>query len=357
MALSEYATSLLATFSLLAATISSLISPNVEKSFFRGVKWNIWLFSPFRSGAIAMAVVILLIAYRLLNLAETHVGLALLVLHPTSDARSGRVSHGLLFSPGDYDVINQTVLVELSTFSCVTTFEVRGGWPRRVLVEGSVLSAAHLIQDYVDNEGKESGSRKRNEHRKITSTPAVTGNLCDRVRQLSPIAAEPDITSASHSFLLEQSPKLRRVFDPSVPAQCQIFQDLAEAAPIVHQVLKALLIHSISGVLSYYGSRSLILWAIGLTQENFSCIIEIIVIAALYFTVYCLAVRSDQAPSKPHVAPDNNYQGTHHPYAGVSETPDEKEERPRAESEFPQTPNTLRSEIFRLAVVVPTLTI
>ncbi|GIC94656.1 uncharacterized protein Aud_001985 [Aspergillus udagawae] len=487
MALSEHAASLLATFSLLTATISYLISPNRQKSFFQGVKSNIWFFSPFLSGAIATNVAILLIGYRILNLAKTHVGLALLVQNGfppdlgygfwSCFARRAFLVGAtlplymmLLASANDRliqgittTLIAQTVLAELSTFHCVTSYEVRGGWPHRVLVEGSVFSA-----DHVENEAKASRSEKRNEHRNITPTPALTDNLCDRIRQLSPLAAGSDITSASHFFLLEQTPELTKIFDPSVPAQwmcghwrcllyvilhiavraiwrslslielvsttwllhCELepvtlqlagkllegniingvlstlydlctalfififayigstllvihlffhtplitdlpnrihilqrmqqkFQDLAEAAPIIHQVLKALLIHSIPVISSYYGSLALVTRAIALTQEKLSCIIEIIVIPTLYITVYCLAVGSNQALSEPNVAPDSNCQGTQDPDTTVSSSPHsgEKEEMPWAESKFYQTPKELCSAIFRLAIVVPTLTV
>ena len=75
---SGHAPSLLATSSLLISTFSYFVSPNSQKSFPHNVKSNMWLFSPFVSGALAMNVVILLIGYRILNLAETHVSLALL---------------------------------------------------------------------------------------------------------------------------------------------------------------------------------------------------------------------------------------------------------------------------------------
>ncbi|PKX89439.1 uncharacterized protein P174DRAFT_516089 [Aspergillus novofumigatus IBT 16806] len=438
---------------------------------------NIWFFSPFLSGAIALNVVILLIGYRILNLAKTHVGLALLVHNGfppdlgywSCFARRAFLVGAtlplymmLLASANDRLIqgittalVAQTVLAELSTFYCVTSYEIRRGWPRRVLVGGSVFSG-----DHVENESKASRSEKRNEHKNIAPTPALTDNLCDRVRQLSPLAAEPDITSASHFFLLEQTPKLKKIFDPSVPARwmcghwrclfyvilhiavraiwrssslielvsttwllhtelepvtlqlagkllegdvlndlctalfiCifayigsalvvirlfftplitnlpnripilqrmqQKFQDLAEAAPIIHQVFKALLIHSIPAISSYYCSLPLVTRAIGLTQEKLSCIIEIIVIPTLYITVYCLAVGSDQAPSEPNVAPDSHCQGTQDPDTTVSSSAHsgEEEEMPWAESEFRQTPKELFSAIFRLAIVVPTLTV
>jgi hypothetical protein len=75
---SEHAASLLASVSLFAATISYLVSPNLQKSFLQGVKRNVCLFSPSLSGAVAMNVVILLIGYRILNLADIQVGVALL---------------------------------------------------------------------------------------------------------------------------------------------------------------------------------------------------------------------------------------------------------------------------------------
>ncbi|KAL2819166.1 hypothetical protein BJX63DRAFT_30836 [Aspergillus granulosus] len=492
MALSEHAASLLATFSLLTATISYLISPNLQNSLIQGVKWNMWLFSPFLSGASAMAVVTLLIGYRILNLTETNVGLSLLI-HGGFPPNHG---HGfwsrfarraflagatlplyimLLVSANDRliqgittTLIAQTVLAEVSTFYCVTSYEVRRGWPRCVLVVRSTLLTDYLTQDHAKNEGKPSGPKKRNKHINIASTPALRDNLCDRVHQLSLLAAEPDSTSASHFVLLEQMPKLKRLFYPVALAgwmcghwrcliyvilhiavlaiwwswllielvsttwllhcelepvtlqlaskllECDIlngvlltlydlctalfiliftyiastilvirlffftplitrlpnqiyilqrmqqkFQDLAEAAPTTHQVLKALLIHFIPGISSYYGSIALATRAIGLTKEKLSFILEIIVISTLYITVYCLPVGSDQASSEPNVATSRKRQGTQDldtTVSGLAHS-DAKKELPRAESEFPQTPKELRSAIFRLAIVVPTLTV
>ncbi|KAJ5394777.1 uncharacterized protein N7487_009080 [Penicillium crustosum] len=481
MALSEHAASLLATFSLLTATISYLISPNLQKSFLQGVKWNIWFFSPFRSGAIATNVVTLLIGYRMLNIAETHVGLALLV-HNGFPPHLGHGSWScfarrafltgatlplymmLLASTQDRtnqvittSLIAQTMLAELSTIYSVASYELREGWPRRVLVEGSVFSADRLTQDHGKNKGEASRSEKRNEHRNIAPTPVLTDNLCDRIRQLSLSAAEPYAKPASQSFPLGQTSKLKMVYDPNVPAQwtcghwrcliyvilhisvraicwswslievgsttwllhCELgpvilqlagrllegnilngvlstlydfcaalfiflfvyiasillvirllfftplvtrlvdqihilqriqwkFQDLAEVAPIIYQVLKALIILFLPGISSYYGALALASRAIGLTQEKLSCVLEIILILILYITVYRLAVVSE-----PNAAPDSSSNTTG---SGPAHS-DQKENTGWAESGFPQNPEELFSVIFRLSIVVPTLAV
>jgi hypothetical protein len=139
----------------------------------------------------------------------------------------------------------------------------------------------------------------------------------------------------------------------------QKFQDLAEAAPITHQVLKALLVHSIPGISSYYVSLALVTRAIGLTKEKLSFIFKIIVISSLYITIYCLPVGSDQASSELDVPPGRKSQDTQDLDTTVSGSAhsDEKNELSRIESGYPQTPKELRSAIFRLAVVVPTLTV
>jgi hypothetical protein len=90
-------------------------------------------------------------------------------------------------------LVAHSVLAELSTVYCVTSYEVRADWPRHVLVARSVFTADPLMQDHVANEGKASGAEKKKEHTQIASTHALRGNLCDRVHQLSPLAAHPDL--------------------------------------------------------------------------------------------------------------------------------------------------------------------
>ncbi|EHA22491.1 hypothetical protein ASPNIDRAFT_46107 [Aspergillus niger ATCC 1015] len=451
-----------------------------------------WLFSPFVSGALAMNVVILLIGYRILNLAETHVSLALLTQNGVaSDLGQGSWSRFarraflvgatlplyiiLLVSTNDRliqgiatTLVAHTVLAELSTVYCVTSYEVRGAWPRSILVARSVSAADSLTQDQVVNKGKARGSEKSKEHRHIAPNHVMADNLCDRVHQLSPFAAQPDHTFASQSFQLQQTPKLEKLFHPNASArwmcghwrcliyvilhkvvraigwswslielgsttwllQCEVepvtlrlagkllevnilngvistlydicvalfifilvyiasmilvirlffftplitrlssqvyilqrmqqkFQDLAEAAPITHRTLKALLIHCIPVISSYYGSIALITRAIGLTKEKLSFIFKIILISAIYITIYCLPVGSDQASTEPDVAPCKESQGTQDLDTTVSGSAhsDTHDEFPRIESRYPQTPKEIRSAIFRLAIVVPTLTV
>ncbi|KAL3257013.1 hypothetical protein ABHI18_007175 [Aspergillus niger] len=489
---SGHAPSLLTTSSLLISTFSYFISPNPQKSFLQNVKSNMWLFSPFVSGALAMNVVILLIGYRILNLAEPHVSLALLTQNGvTSDLGHGSWSRFarrtfligatlplyiiLLVSTNDRliqgittTLVAHTVLAELSTVYCVTSYEVRGAWPRSILVARSVSAADSLTQDQIVNKGKESGAEKSKEHKHIAPNHSLRDNLCDRVHQLPPLAAQPDLTSASQSFHLQQTPHLENLFHPNASAQwmcghwrcliyvilhkvvrviswswslielgstawllqCEVepvtlrlagkllevdilngvistlydicvalfifilvyiacmilvvrlffstplitrlsnqvyilqrmqqkFQDLAEAAPITHRALKALLIHFIPVISSYYGSIALIARAIGLTKEKLSFIFKIMMISTLYITICCLPVGSDQASTEPDVAPCKKSQGAQDLDTTVSGSPysDEHDEYPRIGSGYPQTPKELRSAIFRLAITVPTLTV
>jgi hypothetical protein len=102
----------------------------------------------------------------------------------------------------------------------------------------------------------------------------------------------------------------------------QKFQDLAEAAPITHQVLKALLIHSIPGISSHYVSPALITRAIGLTKEKLSFIFKIIVISTLYITLYRLPVGSDQAFLRASCSPGQKMPGhprPRYPRVGLGE--------------------------------------
>ncbi|GKZ28994.1 hypothetical protein AbraIFM66950_002242 [Aspergillus brasiliensis] len=430
-----------------------------------------------------MNLVILLIGYRILNLAETHVSLALLTQNNLPSAtvhgfwlRFGRRAFLigatlplyilLLLSTQDRLIqgiatilVTHTVLAELSSIYYVTSFEVRRDWPHHLLVMGS---ADHLTQEYVANEDKASGAERETEHSIITSTDASRDSLCDRVHQLSPLAAQPNDTSASHSFTLQKHPKLKKLLYPDATARwtcghwrCLIymvlhiavqaiglfwsvfelvsttwllnwevdpvtlrlagkilevdilggvlatlydictalfififayiasmvlvirlitrlpnrihilqrmqqkFQGLAETAPGIHRVLKALLIHAIPVTSSYYGSLALVPRVMGLTKGKLSFIFNIIVILTLYITAYCLPVGSDPASTKPDVAPGKQFQGPQDldtTVSGSTHSDDEKELL-RMESGYPRTRKEFRSAIFRLAIVVPTLTV
>lgn len=247
MALSDNDTpSLLATLSLLTATVCALLRPNGCKTFIDDVKLNILSFSPFRSGAIVTAMVLSLISYKLLNLADLHVALGLLARNyfPSElpDLRSGFWSrfarqafliggtlplYMMLLGSANHRWIQvlATVLVadavqaEILTFYCRTSFEVRGGWPRRALLEKPVSSTDHPTQGHVENPSERIESGERKKHRHIPPSPVQRDNLCDRVHQLWPPAAEPDIHSIPYSFPLENAPKLGRILDPTIQAR------------------------------------------------------------------------------------------------------------------------------------------
>ncbi|KAJ5833318.1 hypothetical protein N7474_001629 [Penicillium riverlandense] len=230
---------LLPTFSLLTATISDLIGPNKGKSFVEDIKLNILGFSPFRFGAIATAIVLELIGCRLLNLAEIHIILGLLEpdLHILGLERGfwslfARRAfligitlplYMMLLASASHRwiqvfatlIVAEAVLAEtIFTFYRRTSVEVRRDWPRRVLL----VRSDHLNDGHFENKSKPSEFEEKEEHEDIPPPSPLTDNLCDRVRQLWPSAAEP-VTSGSRFLLLENTPELKRIFDPNVRAQ------------------------------------------------------------------------------------------------------------------------------------------
>ena len=485
MTLSDYDTpSLLATFSLLTATICTLIRPNGCKTFIEDVKLNILSFSPFRSGVITTAMVLSLIGYRLLNLAELHIGLGLLAQNyfesELTDLGRGFWSrfarraflvgvtlplYMMLLASANCGwiqvfatvLVADAVLVEILTFYWRTSCEVRGGWPRRVLLEKPLFSTDHPTHGRVENRSEENEFGERKEPRHIQPSSTQRDNLCDRIHQLWPPAAGPDINSVPYLFPLENTPKLGRIFDPTIRARwtcghwrCLVYmilyvavraihmswifvelalttwllhcelqpltlqvagkllesnllnglltmvyqvctlllvlifiyvssrllfthllsrlfkqklQDLAETAPITHQVLTVLGTLCMPTILSYYLTMALFLRIQWSTKDILSYIVEIIAVPTIYITVYwlvCSTARSEQAPPElqsysntgqslgSSVAPDNNGQGTQNPAATESiSTLSYKEKKALG----------FRLAIFRLAILVPTATV
>ncbi|KAJ5605513.1 hypothetical protein N7510_008294 [Penicillium lagena] len=229
---------LLPIFSLLTATISNLISPNGRRSFVEDVKSNILAFSPFRFGATATALVLELIGCRLLNIAEIHVTFgrladenSLLDLELGFWSRFARRAfligvtlplYMMLLASASYRwiqafatlLVAEAVLSEILIFYRRTSFEVRRDWPHRVLLVKSLALSDHLNHGHFENESKSGEFEEKEEHENIPPPSALGDNLCDRVHQLRPPAAEP-VKFAS----LENTPKLKKIFDPTVRAQ------------------------------------------------------------------------------------------------------------------------------------------
>lgn len=79
---------LLPTLSLLTATTSYILTPSQKSSVREDIKSNIKLFSPFRSGATTLVVILQLLCFRILKIAPMGITLRLLALQDNSDSGS-----------------------------------------------------------------------------------------------------------------------------------------------------------------------------------------------------------------------------------------------------------------------------
>lgn len=277
MTLSDlYTPWLLPTLSLLTATTSNLISPNGRKSFVEDVKSNTLAFSPFRFGATAIALILELIGCRVLNLAQIHVLLGLLVPHhdrldldrgvwPAFARRAFLIGvtlplYMMLMAFASHRwiqvfttlVVAEPVLAELLTFRGRASFEVRGDWPHSVLLVKSLAPSDRLDRDHFENESKSSETEENQQ----LPTPS-RDNLCDRVHQLCPPSAQPVIFT-SQSLPLENNPKLKKIFNPTIPVQwtcghsrCLVYKILHLAVGAISKLWAILELASTTWLLHY----------------------------------------------------------------------------------------------------------
>ncbi|CRG90549.1 hypothetical protein PISL3812_07593 [Talaromyces islandicus] len=235
---------LLASFSLLTATISAIIKPT-RQTFIEGAKYNTLCFSPIRSGTVVLGFAIYLIHLRLSNTAEIHTGLKLYsrlyIPSESSEIRRGfwpsfarrafliggtLLLYAALLAWTSYRwlhifttcLVAEAVLAEVLIFyrdSSTDRFTLRINWPHyTLLIAEPFLKPGHSVHDHVGNASGTNGivERKGDGH---TATPSKD-NLCDRIQQLWPTEPDLDITFAVHSIPPEHEPTLEKIFSPHV---------------------------------------------------------------------------------------------------------------------------------------------
>lgn len=94
---------LLPTLSLLTATTSYILTPSQKSSVREDIKSNIKLFSPFRSGATTLVVILQVLCFRILKIAPGVVTLRLLALQDNSDSDSDLESNSNSTPDSDLD--------------------------------------------------------------------------------------------------------------------------------------------------------------------------------------------------------------------------------------------------------------
>lgn len=220
---------LLASFSLLTATISNIIKPSGHQTFIEDAMFNILSFSPFQSGRDVLSLVVYLIHLRLLNIAGIHTSLRLLSCHAFPTELSGiRRGFWPLFARFAFFIgatlplyatllastsylwlqvfttflVAESVLAELLRFYEDSVhdggFTVRRGWPRSMLIMNPLVTTNHPF------------------HRPVAPPSASKDNLCDRIQQLWSIEADTDIAFTIYPLHPEYEAKLDGIFSLKV---------------------------------------------------------------------------------------------------------------------------------------------
>ncbi|KAH8697032.1 hypothetical protein BGW36DRAFT_159914 [Talaromyces proteolyticus] len=232
---------LLAGFSLLTVTISTIIKPSGRQTFIEDAKCNILSFSPIRSGTVVVGFIVYLIHLRLLNIAGIHTGLKFLsyldIESELSDISRGfwpsfarrafliggtLPLYAMLLVSTSYQwlhvfttcLVAESVLAELLSFFRGPSdgFTVRKGWPHRtMLMAKPLVTPDHLSHDHVANEGEKNGIRESKGDGPMAPSSASKDNLCDRIQQLWS-TEDLDINFAAHSIPPEYEAKLERIF-------------------------------------------------------------------------------------------------------------------------------------------------
>ncbi|KNG83808.1 hypothetical protein ANOM_008008 [Aspergillus nomiae NRRL 13137] len=233
----------LTTLALLTTTISILIKPTGHPSLLENVKRNVLMFSPSQSAILVVLLLLDLIGWRLLSLADIHAGLMILNHYYFTSGPSGlehkvwwRFTRRAFLMVGTVPLyvillrseqspwikvivtplVADSMLAELLSLHWDASDEdliYNRDWPRNTLV---VKPANPPTRNHHENREGADEKKKTNENRD-TSSSVTTENLCERVYGLWSPVAEADDKQDPRS-LPPNDANLEKIFSPTYQA-------------------------------------------------------------------------------------------------------------------------------------------